>query len=90
MVQSSMPIPPYIIPIVEPNTENWVTETHDLVEALGGVEVLKKVRVGDLTRCPFAFVCRVVNHRRVPFALVVRVGLEGTAFPSKRAKARLL
>jgi hypothetical protein len=64
-----------------------VAETHDLIEALGGMKVLKKVRVGNLARCPFAFVCRVVNHRRVPFALVVGVGFEGTAFLSKRAKA---
>jgi hypothetical protein len=84
-----MPIPPYIIQIVESNTKNWVAETHDLVEALSGVEVLKKVGVGDLTRGPFAFVCRIVNRRRVPFALVVWVGLEGTAFLSKQAKARL-
>ena len=76
--------------IVESNTKNWVLETHDLLEALSGVEVLKKVRVGDLTRGPFAFVCRVVNHRWVPFAFVVWVGLEGTALLSKRAETRLL
>jgi hypothetical protein len=56
-----------------------VRETYDLVEALGGFKILKEVRVGDLTGCPFALVRRIINHGGIPLALVVRIGLVGTA-----------
>jgi hypothetical protein len=59
----------------------WITETYDLVEALGGFQIFKEVRVGDLTGCPFALVCGVVNHGGIPLALVIRVGLVGATKP---------
>lgn len=52
--------------------------THNFVEVLDRLEVLKETRVRDLAGCPFAYVCRVVDHRRVPLALVFRVGLGWT------------
>ncbi len=51
--------------------------THNLVEALDGGEVLEERRVGDLAGSPLALVCGVVDHGGVPLALVSGVGLVG-------------
>lgn len=51
---------------------------YDLVEALSRGQVLEVVWVVDLAGSPFALVGRVVDHRCVPFALILWVGLEGT------------
>lgn len=51
--------------------------TYDLAEALNRGQILEEVRVRDLTRSPRALVVGVVNHRCVPLALVLRVGLGG-------------
>ena len=56
-----------------------ITETYDLVKALDRFKIHKEVRVGDLTGCPFALIRRIINHGGIPLALVVRIGLVGTA-----------
>jgi hypothetical protein len=67
----------------------WETETYDLVEALGWFKILKEVRIGNLSGCPFALVCRVVNHGCVPLALVIGVGFVRTTTPSQRRKSTI-
>jgi hypothetical protein len=54
------------------------TLTYDLIEALDRILILKVLGVGDLAGCPWSFVGRVVNERRLPLALVVGVLLART------------
>lgn len=52
--------------------------TNNLFKALDRCKIFKEAGVRDFTRSPFTFVCGVVNHGGIPFALVVRVGFERT------------
>ena len=47
---------------------------YNLSEALHWGKVLKEVGIWDLARFPGAFVCRIVDHGRVPLAFVSGVG----------------
>lgn len=51
---------------------------YNLGKRLDGGRILEIARVGNLTRCPFALVFRVVDHGSIPFALVFGVGLHRT------------
>ena len=48
---------------------------YDLLEALDWLVVLEVARIGDQSWSPFSLVFGVVDHRSVPLAPVVRVGL---------------
>jgi hypothetical protein len=56
------------------------TDTADLPEALGWLLIVEVGGIGNLAWGPFTLVGWVVDHRCVPFALVVRVGL-GRSLP---------
>jgi hypothetical protein len=52
--------------------------THNFLQALDRIKVLKEIWVGDLSWGPFTNVRGIIDHRSVPLALEERIGLLGS------------